>query len=260
MSLGTRRRELKVNDTPIAYWVEGSGKPLVLLHGYGCTSRDWRAVAHMLSDRWRVIAFDFPAHGASSGHAPLSLTDLVRCTATVVTQLCDSPPVLIGHSMGGMVAIACAVQGTVPLRGLVLADAFPHLNSVVDVFGGAEDPDDPYGYGSVIDRQTPAQVEQYVRAEMRVGAERAGEELFKTLLEFDARRAVEEITCPTLLILGNRRWVDIQLLPSLLLRLGYTGMPVFSVRLVDSHHFIMLEKPNEVADAIRSFLEKELQS
>jgi 3-oxoadipate enol-lactonase len=253
------RSELEINGTRVSYWMEGSGEPLLLLHGYACTSQDWSAVGRMLSDRWRVIGYDFPGHGFSGGHAPLSLNDLLHCTAAVISELCDSPPVLIGHSMGGMVATAYAVQGTLPLRGLVLAEAFPHLGSVIDVFGGAEDPNDPFGYGSVIDRQTPSQVEQYVRTEMGKGAERAGEELFETLIEFDARGALEEITCPTMLILGNRRWVDIQLLPSLLKRLGYIGIPLFRVRLIDSHHFIMLEKPHDVAHTVRSFLE-ELQT
>jgi len=247
------RGDIDVAATSIAYWQEGTGRDLILLHGYACASRDWATVARLLCDRWRVLRFDFPAHGASGGQPPLSLADLVDCMAAVAQRLCDGVPVLVGHSMGGMVAMTYALQGRGRLGGLVLADAFPHLGSVVEVFGGPEDPDDPYGYGSVFDHRTPQDIVTYVRGEMRLGIPRAGPDLFASLLRFDARPTVGRLPCPARLLLGNRRWVDTADLPAVLDRLGYAGVPGFDALLVDSHHFVMLEQPDMVARAIGDF-------
>src|SRR5260370_35308108 len=95
----------------------------------------------------------------------------------------------------------------------------------------------PCGYGSFIDRATPPAVVDYVRAEMTAGAPRVGAELFSSLLALDARDHLAAISCPSLLLLGNRRWVTNAAVPDVLERLGYAALPGLPVLLVTPHPF-----------------------
>lgn len=124
---------------------------------------------------------------------------------------------------------------------------------VVDVFGGPEDADDPFGYGSVLDRVTPLDIQEQIRSEMARGAERAGPELFESLVELDMRRTLADIHLPSLLLLGGRRWVARAELPTILEQLGYGRLDGLQSTILGSHHFVMLEQPVATADAIRSF-------
>lgn len=250
---GSHAQYLNVGASEIAYWQAGDGPDIVLLHGYACTSEDWVAVARSLSRRWRVTRFDFPGHGVSRGPAPTEIEDLVDATQTLVARLCGSTPILVGHSMGGMVALGCILADPSVAAGLVLADAFPNLELAADVLGSPEDESDPFGYGSVLDRETPLHVESFVRAEMSAGAPRAGTRLFDSLLSFDARPRLPEISQKVLLLLGDRRVVQQSMLPDILKRLGLAHLAGLNTILLDSHHFVMLEQPEAVARAIDAF-------
>lgn len=234
--------------------VPGNRRHVVFLHGYGCSALDWAGVSAALGDDYDRLLPDLPGHGRSNRQAPHSFDELVEYTRHVIEEHSAQPPVIVGHSMGGMVALALAAQASRPPAGLVLADCFPHLPSVVEVFGGAEDDTDPFGYGSVMDRQTPPEVQLRIRQSMAAGAQRAGADLFTSLMQVDLRPTLKNLTMPTLLLLGDRRWVRPTNLASALDRLGYGHVPDLDRRLVPSHHFVMLEQPDMVTRHIRAFL------
>jgi pimeloyl-ACP methyl ester carboxylesterase len=159
--------------------------------------------------------------------------------------------------MGGMVALEYALRYGSEVRGLVMAEAFPHLYSVTDVFGPPEDPvNDPYGYGSVFDHQTPEAVIHRVRKQMTEGVERLPGSLFQSLLEFDRRARVKELTIPVSLLIGDRRKFTDHDLADLVDGLGYSSLPNLKVELIPSHHFVMLEQPDQTLIAIRRFLDQ----
>ena len=87
----------------------GAGKPhLLLLHGLGATGDVWAGMLESASDRWpgRVLAPDLPGHGRSASLKRYSFDVLA---AEVVQQLDpDAPFVVLGHSLGGVVALAIA--------------------------------------------------------------------------------------------------------------------------------------------------------
>jgi len=222
----------------------------VFLHGYACSSRDWVPVVDHLGGHHLLV--DFPAHGTRSSTAPAGFSALVDGVAALLAAL-GRPTVLVGHSMGGMVAIAVAAAHPGLMKGMVLADAFPYLPAVVEVFGGAEDPDDPFGYGSVIDRQTPSDVQARVRASMAAGVVTAGAELHADLMRLDLRPDLAMVRTPALVLVGDRH--DPAARPeSLARRLGLDSLRDARVELVSSHHFIMLEQPKTVARHIEEFL------
>jgi YD repeat-containing protein len=123
-SLPVTERRLSLNGIDTAVLEGGAGKPIVLLHGPGAYGAAWIHVIPALAKSHRVIACDLPGHGASGFFdvAPDAenvngwLDDLIECT-------CSSPPVLVGHTLGGAIGARFAVERSRRLAALVLVDS-----------------------------------------------------------------------------------------------------------------------------------------
>ncbi|MCS6880130.1 MAG: alpha/beta fold hydrolase [Oscillochloridaceae bacterium] len=108
----------------IAYLQAGErGPAVVMLHGWGAFKELWWNTLRGLGRDYRCYALDLPGHGDS----PLHRRDSIRELADAVGAFCDSLDlreiVLIGHSMGGAVAIALVLRRPDLVRRLVLVDA-----------------------------------------------------------------------------------------------------------------------------------------
>ena len=92
----------------IAFLEKGEGEPLLLIHGVGLNAEAWGPQIEALSDTHRVIALDMPGHGGSA----LTGGELAAYVAQAVTLL-DALGIpsanVVGHSMGGLVAIGLAL-------------------------------------------------------------------------------------------------------------------------------------------------------
>lgn len=99
----------------------GQGPDLVFLHGWGFDSRVWQPVAEALSDSFSVRCIDLPGYGASRD-APITSFD--ESVAAVLKQI-PAGATLVGWSLGGMVALACARREPARLGGLVLVATTP---------------------------------------------------------------------------------------------------------------------------------------
>jgi pimeloyl-ACP methyl ester carboxylesterase len=103
----------------LAYDIEGTGTPVVFLHGLTLDRRTWRPVIDRLDGAVTSIAIDLPAHGDSGGEpAPLeTVTDQIH---RLLHSLGVERPVVVGHSMGA--GIAGLYASGHPARGIVLVD------------------------------------------------------------------------------------------------------------------------------------------
>jgi pimeloyl-ACP methyl ester carboxylesterase len=101
------------------------GPPLLLLHGVGNGSWVWERDQQRMSESgFESWALDMPGHGADVGSNP-SLQDLCNAVSEAVDEM-DSPPCVIGHSLGGLVAQMVAVEKD--LHSLVLICSAPPGN------------------------------------------------------------------------------------------------------------------------------------
>lgn len=107
----------------------GSGPTLVLLHGLGGNALVWTGLAEALVGR-SLLALDLPDHGGSA--APTEGRGVARLGAQIVRLVaphCREGVLFVGHSWGGVVAIAAAAAATntreCAVRGLVLVDSVP---------------------------------------------------------------------------------------------------------------------------------------
>jgi pimeloyl-ACP methyl ester carboxylesterase len=102
----------------------GEGPPVVLLHGPGESAAKWLRIIPGLVRANRVIAPDLPAHGASEVPDASPGTDRVLAwLGELIERTCPSPPLLIGHVLGGSIAARFAIQRSDRLGHLVLVDS-----------------------------------------------------------------------------------------------------------------------------------------
>jgi pimeloyl-ACP methyl ester carboxylesterase len=95
----------------IAYRVAGEGPPLLLIHGLGASSMAWHFQLDRLASAHRVYAIDLPGHGGSP--APAVPVDGERAAEVVVAfleQVLGGPAAVVGHSLGGAVALLAALR------------------------------------------------------------------------------------------------------------------------------------------------------
>lgn len=105
----------------------GAGAPIVFLHGMGATSATWDACSSLLDDRYQVVALDLLGHGRSP--VPDDPAEYTRDRALgdlddVLASL-GGPAVLVGHSLGGYLALAHAATRPGGARGVVVLNTGP---------------------------------------------------------------------------------------------------------------------------------------
>ena len=105
----------------LAHDDRGAGAPLVLVHGITESRAAWDPIVDRLAARWRVIRVDARGHGESDRVPPYDAVTLAEDLAVVVRELDLDPPLLVGHSMGGVVVSAYGGLGH-PARGIVDVD------------------------------------------------------------------------------------------------------------------------------------------
>jgi pimeloyl-ACP methyl ester carboxylesterase len=103
-----------------------AGAPIVLIHCFGCSLNWWDGMLPLLSQDHRVIRIDLLGHGGSSkpgsGYA---IEDQARLVAGALNRLGVSGAVVVGHSLGGTVAVSLAEQASELVDRVVLIDQAP---------------------------------------------------------------------------------------------------------------------------------------
>lgn len=103
----------------------GGGPPVVFLHGLLGAGQNFGAIQKALAGRWRVLALDLRNHG-SSPHAPgMTYPEMAADVAETLRAAGAWPASVIGHSMGGKVAMALALAEPAGVARLLVADIAP---------------------------------------------------------------------------------------------------------------------------------------
>ena len=212
----------------------GTGAPIVFIHGMGTSSATWARCMELLEDRFSVVAVDLLGHGQSPVvDDPAEYTrDRALDDLDDVLDDLDSPAVLVGHSLGGYLALAHAATRPGVARGVVVLNTGP-------------------GY------RDPAKREEW-NARSRRNAHRFGVPEQVTTLNLQEDSVVmdrlAEMTTPTLVLAGSAD------------RPEYTGageylerkMPDARLVVVDGGEHSMHEDShaNEVAELIAAFVDQ----
>jgi len=266
---GFEERFAEVRGARVRYLVAGEGETLVLVHGLGGSAANWLALAPLLLPGRRVLVPELPGHGGSD---PLPAAASLNAWADRIAGLLDEPAAVVGHSLGGAVALRLAIRRPELVRALVLAGAAgissgkrrarygltvtgllkpgrkiaPHRRRVARsallktlVFGrwGASDP--------------PA-LRQDVAEAFLSGPARHTDTVSaaKALVRDDPRPDLDRVQCSTLLLWGAR---DNQLpVGDAFEYARRLRAPLRAI--ADCGHLLIGERPEACADAIESFL------
>jgi len=266
---GFEERFVEARGCRLRYLVGGSGDTVMLVHGLGGAAANWLALAPLLLPGRRVIVPELPGHGGSDA---LPAAPSLNAYADRIALLLDEPSAVVGHSLGGAIALRLAIRHPERVRALVLAGSAgissgsrrarysltitgllkpgkriaPYRRSVGQsallktiVFGrwGAADP--------------PALSTELVEAYL-AGPARHTDTLSasRALIRDDPRVDLERVRCPTLLLWGAR---DHQL--PIGDAFDYARRLHAPLRTIaDCGHLLIAERPEACADAIQEFL------
>jgi 3-oxoadipate enol-lactonase len=116
---------LRIDGARLYFQQAGAGAPLVLLHGLGASSADWEYQVPELARHFLVIVPDFRGHGASDRTGEYGVERFANDTWQLLDKLRITQPTLVGHSMGGAVAMQMALDRPGAVPRLVLANTLP---------------------------------------------------------------------------------------------------------------------------------------
>lgn len=255
------------------YFVGGEGPPLVLIHGLAGNAENWVDLAPRLARGRRVLIPDLPGHG---GSAPLPAAPNLDAYAERARLVAERegllPAVVVGHSLGGLVALRLALRRPEDVSGLVLAAAAGIESTTrraefwVAVFsltrpaklvaplrgllGSRPRARRPvFNRWEVADPRSlsPEMVEGFLAGtRLHTDVVAAG----RALVRDDPRLDLERVRCPCLVVWGAR---DLQVpVDDAFEYARRLHAPLRTI--ADCGHLLIGERPDAVADAIESFL------
>jgi pimeloyl-ACP methyl ester carboxylesterase len=256
---------VEVDGLHIAYERAGSGRALVLLHGYvGDGPTTWRRQLDGLSDEFTVVAWDAPGAGRSSDPPEqFGLDAYAHCLAGFIEKLGLGTPCVAGLSFGGILALALQRRHFAKASALVLASAYAGwagslppavaeqrlrqalalADGTPQAFVGALL---PTMFSKTMSRET---VDDF-RASMQAFHPRGFRAMARASAE-DVRDVLPHVNVPTLLIYGGRD-VRAPLMIGEALQAAISGSRL--VVLPNAGHICNVEVPDEFNDAVRTFL------
>src|SRR3954452_12545159 len=108
------------------YGTEHTGAPpLAILHGLFGSGRNWASIAQRLAAHRRVICFDLRNHGASAWAGGMQYGEMAEDVLAMLDERGCRRAALLGHSMGGKVAMVAALRDPDMVERLVVVDIAP---------------------------------------------------------------------------------------------------------------------------------------
>ena len=116
-------KHIKVNNIDVHYTVQGEGKPLVLMHGWGCNTTTLASIERVALESCKVINIDFPGHGKSQEPDTVwGIEEYTQVLERIVEAEGLQRPSLLGHSFGGRVGLLYSSRHD-DVDKLILVDA-----------------------------------------------------------------------------------------------------------------------------------------
>ena len=239
--------------------------PLVFLHGIGGAARAWRGQLAHFSDRFHAIAWDMPGYGGSQPLAKASISSLASALQDFLRDIGANQPIVVGHSIGGMIVQQVLADNPGIARAVVLAQTSPAFGKAdgdwqktfIDARLG------PLDRGATMAQLAPSLVSELVgdnpdasgmdvaRDCMAAVPEASYRAMMLALMGFDLRAALKNIAVPTLVLSGSKD----NNAPAPMMAKTASFIPgARYVELAGAGHLANLERPDEFNAALDGFL------
>jgi pimeloyl-ACP methyl ester carboxylesterase len=257
--------QLDVAGAALTYDDEGPrdapGAPLVFVHGWTADRHRWdHQAAHFRAGR-RVIRLDLRGHGQSTGAGVRTVAELADDVLALLDHLEFERCVLVGHSMGGMIAQTIALSRPERVERLVLVGTVARMaysrGRALLMAASTRVPFRLFVAANIQRAFAPGYPREQIRAHIRASAAVPREvvmTLYGAMRAFDVLDRAGEIRMPTLIVHGYH---DVQLPVRQVLRLA-KACPDAVVRILDAGHELPLEKPAELTEVLDRFLAEKL--
>lgn len=236
---------------------DGSGPGIVCIHGSGGSHAVWKGQFE-LADRTSVAAVDLSGHGASEDIDADPGYETLEAYAEDVVAVIEATDcsVILGHSLGGAVALWAALEHDLSLDGLVLAGTSAKLAVLSDLLRSLETEfeqtvDFLHGPGRLFYDPEPALLDESKTRFVETGQAVTVRD-FKTANRFDVRDRLHELTLPAAAIVGEYD----RLTPLEYQRHFTAAMDCSLLRVENAAHLAMLEQPTAFNGAVSMFLDR----
>ncbi len=258
---------MKTRDGRFGYEAAGdlSLAPLVFLHGIGGAARAWRGQLEFFRDRYRTIAWDMPGYGGSAPLPTVSIAALADALQDFLEQVGAEKPILVGHSIGGMIVQQLLARSPRIAGAIVLAQTSP-------AFGKPEGEWQkafiaarlgPLDRGETMASLAPTLVRELVGDDPAPGGMELARDCMASVSEatyratmlalmgFDLRKTLGNIAVPTLVLSGSKD----NNAPATMMAKMATFIPSATyVELEGAGHLVNLERPQAFNAALDQFL------
>jgi 3-oxoadipate enol-lactonase len=258
---------MKTTDGRFGYEAAGdpASPPLVFLHGIGGAARAWRGQFDAFSDRYRTIAWDMPGYGGSAPLAAVSIAALADALQEFLRAVGATKPILVGHSIGGMIVQQWLAKNPDVAAAVVLAQTSPAFGkpdgdwqkAFIDARLG------PLDRGETLVSLAPSLVQELVGDNPDTGGIDLARDCMASvppatyratmlaLMGFDLRAALKSIAVPTLVLSGSKD--NNAPAPMMAKMAGYIPSATY-FELEGVGHLANLERPGAFNTALDGFL------
>jgi 3-oxoadipate enol-lactonase len=244
---------------------DAAARPLIFLHGIGGAARGWRDQLAFFGQRYHAVAWDMPGYGGSAPLADVSIATLADALQDFLTAVGAVKPILVGHSIGGMIVQQWLVKYSEAAAAVVLAQTSPAFGrpdgdwqrSFIDARLG------PLDHGETMRSLAPTLVEELIGDDPDPrGIEMAQEcmasvpevsyrAMMLALLGFDQREVLRDIKVPALVLSGSK---DRNAPAPMMAKMASYIPTATYMELEGAGHLVNLERPKAFNAAVDQFL------
>jgi len=262
-SEGAPRIAIAPDGVHVQYHVYGKGEPaLVFIHGWSCDSNYWREQLPQFKQKYTLVTVDLAGHGGTDGNrSDWTMARFGQDVATALAAVPNQQIILVGHSMGGNVAIEAARLLKGRVIGIVGVDTFKSIGAPLPTKAQVDALIKPFEADfigttrSIVSEHFFAanadlQLRQKVAYDMSLSPPRVAIPSLRAIMEYDFVEPLKDVSVPIVAInsdLGE---------PVNELRIRKLLPKFRQVTLAGDGHFLMMEDPVRFNAA----LEQEIQT
>jgi len=260
---------ISVNDSKVHYKEYGYGeKSLIFIHGWGCDLNTWKYQFDYFKDKYHLVLIDLPGYGQSDKVEQDYTIDLfAQSVSEIIRDLEIKNTVLVAHSMGLPIAIEvlkqlnaenailCNIDGVYfdfPTDSIENIHYKEGLTEFANIFNGTNYKQNVEQFcNSFITETTPKYVKNYILSTMIETPQKVGYQSMKSLID---QRYWDKKTLKNQTISIYAKTDELIPDNENILRKQFPNLTYIEMNSVN--HFLMMEKPQEVNEILKGFIEK----